>query len=839
MNRIIPQVNQSKKVLPPWMDPKELVSVSKKELDDRGKGMAIKKIASNDIITYSFACGNCKKTFYKDSNELQSQENLQKRAGVKEIKYNCPICSSDLTPYNSTLKLSAVSNAYANQTEVRKDLVKEASTYNTYVDRHLVFKSLNALQDFASKQGMWGARARYLTGDHIKEAGQEFPLLNNFNCELEWKYGRQQTARVTASIGIDQAGRFKMPRVFKTIDGKEWPFEKESVLKVEKEIPLYQPELPRKKTDLPTYKKPDISNFNVTSGLKTHADGAMNPGGAGMSYQPGQQVYNLGKPYTVKTVTPGQGVTVTDPITGQDMVISEQNTTGLSIYPGTTSSFRKKSNSPLNIQAMIDEEIEKILPGGTNDPGIGTPEWVHGVLENATNRDLDDTRRTIYDWEGPTGREKHGNILDLLLNAARLDGDNDSNSSDAARWYDAFIQSSLSPFGSSPHKTSGRFSGKRGTPNPNMKDVATNWLTLRNSFKLKSNLQESSLGKEVGKESRQIQALKDVGYSPEMPGKDKTGHDKLHNLPFSEEREIGVGLTDFPFGEKRDSSNGLPTDKDKQQGYRIPFNEMNDNQVKDRERFPTQDLLHLPSTPVRDLNIYDNFSIEKMEKEAVLDILGIAKIAGEGGEEIPERDVIFQHYKKSPPKKEFKEPEVINEATGGVKEMITKFKQTQVNIELLQNQIKEKEKPLLEALQNSSKELRGELSYQQDILKSYLGRLWKRLDDVKDKIVFYEQSILGNIETNKIVTKPASLPEILDRAAKMEPQVVEVIERIKALIENERTQEVIEKLLVEYPISEVQKPKLKSSSSEVNVFMSWLVEAGEVMDGIDELISNM
>lgn len=834
MNRIIPQENQVKKELPSWMNANELVESSQRELGDRKREFVQK--ASNDIITYSFVCGNCKKTFFTNSRDLQAQKNLQKRAGALEIQYTCPDCSSPLTPYNSTLKLSAVSNVYANQTEVRKDLAKEASTYNTYIDRHLVFRSLNALQNFASKQGMWGARARYLNGERVKEAGQEFPILNNFNCELEWQYGLQQVARVTASIGIDQAGKFKMPRVFKTADGKEWPFEKESVLRVEKEISLYQPELPQKKTDLPTYKRPDISNFRATSSLKKKSDGAMNPGGVGMSYQPGQQVYNLGKPYTIKTVTPGQGVTVTDPTTGQDMVISEQNSNGLSLYPGATSSLEKMHVSPLNIQAMVDEEIGKIFPEDTNKLVIGTPEWVENVLNNTTGDDLDNSRRTTYDWGGPTGKEPNGNLLDILLDAASSEGEGHFTSVDAVRWLDNFYNSPLYPKGSSKI-ASGRVPGKLGTPNPNMKNVASNWLSIRNSIKLKSNLQEPTPKKEIGKESRQVQALRDLGYDPEKIEKDKTGHDKLHNLPFSEDVEVEVGLTDFPFGEKRDNSTGLPTDKDKQQGYRIPFSEMDDNLVRDREKFPTQDLLRLPSTPVRDLDIYNNSSVAEMEKSAVLDILGIEKFSDEEGE-IPERDVMYKPYKKAPPSKEFIEPDVINEATGGVKEMITKFKQTQAKIESLQNQIKEKERPLLESVQNSSKELRGELSSQQDILKSYLGRLWKRLDEVKDKFVFYEKSIMGNLELNKLVTKPATLSEIMERAAMVEPQAVEVIERIKALIENERTREVIEKTLVEYPISEVQKPKLKSASSD-DVFIGWLAEASEVMDDIDSLISNM
>ena len=61
---------------------------------------------------------------------------------------------------------------------------------------------------------------------------------------------------------------------------------------------------------------------------------------------------------------------------------------------------------------------------------------------------------------------------------------------------------------------------------------------------------------------------------------------------------------------------------------------MDKNQVKNRERFNNQDLLHLRSTPVRELDIYK----KELEKEAVLDLVGLKKKADLVEESLGDRE---------------------------------------------------------------------------------------------------------------------------------------------------------------------------------------------------------
>jgi len=274
MARVIPNfINEREITLPSWLDPYAIVEAAKGKESGQVSEDRLQKTASvqtTDTKVISYSCATCRKIYPLEAAALKSQANLAKRSNI-EVNYTCPKCSSVLVPYKSIRMIGQVDNRHSDNVAVEKDLQKEAST-NSYVDKLVILKSLSALSKFASKMGMHGATAHYKRADHITLAGQEYPIANNIECDLQWSYGQRQTGRATATISVDVAGNFVFPTVFK-IGNKEIPFTKEAVKDAEKTVDFRHPLQSRRQTDQPHYRPSDPSRANVvTASQRVYAE---------------------------------------------------------------------------------------------------------------------------------------------------------------------------------------------------------------------------------------------------------------------------------------------------------------------------------------------------------------------------------------------------------------------------------------------------------------------------------------------------------------------------------------------------------------------------------------
>ncbi len=395
-------------------------------------------------------------------------------------------------------------------------------------------------------------------------------------------------------------------------------------------------------------------------------------------------------------------------------------------------------------------------------------------------------------------------------------------------------------------KTLGKTTGFNKTAHA--KTMSKNWKMIRDEImKGEDDIKLSSmLSVSLDKMSRQARALHDIGYRAEKPQVDEKGRDKETGVPVGEKKEIEVGLTEFPKEEKRDTSVGHPLDSDK--GYRVPFKDMDENQLNDREHFENEKKLHIRYTPVEDISVVDkkkkNYGLSELESEALQKVVGIVKRADEVNEKLPPespqkqetpidiREPQFKPYKKSPPN--YQEPQVIEEAKGGVSEAITKFKQVQKEIESLKAQIEEKRKPLMESIQSVTKPYTEDLTKAQDLANTYLKLIYNRLDELDDRIVWYEESIVGNMDIQSIKAAPPSVAQIINKVKDIAPEILEKLMKVKAFLENENTKEVLERYVVEYPISKIQEPKIKHASLD-DSFVDWLSEASSMLEELDSL----
>ena len=260
---IIPTKNQNvRNNIPNWMNPKLVIQAGKKALGMKKEA----SIESNPIVV-SYLCMNCNKTFQASNPEFIKQATLARKAKTV-VELSCPICSNKVTANKTIEGIKPVSNLQSIQTEKRLDLTKEASMgdHNSQVEQHFTYKAIQALSDYAADQGMFAPTVRYLRGERSTRPEMKFATLNDIECSIEWLFGRRQKMYCTASVKMDSQGKYEFPKTFKVASGKEYPFEEKYIRSIEYESSFPQQTVTRKKTDIPVYRKPDITRSFAPSG---------------------------------------------------------------------------------------------------------------------------------------------------------------------------------------------------------------------------------------------------------------------------------------------------------------------------------------------------------------------------------------------------------------------------------------------------------------------------------------------------------------------------------------------------------------------------------------------
>jgi hypothetical protein len=369
--------------------------------------------------------------------------------------------------------------------------------------------------------------------------------------------------------------------------------------------------------------------------------------------------------------------------------------------------------------------------------------------------------------------------------------------------------------------------------NGNVQNMAKRWNQHVKELKEKQASENALLHpvskdpKTIDRMSRQERFAADLGFSPTKPNTDLTGHDKKTNIPVKETKPIEVGMTEFPYDQDKNTSTGVESGK----GYDIPFQEMNDNQVEEREYFNNMNKLPLQRMKREELKDYvgdtkeehnygysNQATTEQEEtKFALLSAMGIEKLAEEEttGVETPEgpieKPVQHKELKKAPGIEGYVEPEVIPEASGKVSEAITKFYNTQKEIDEAKRLLSEKRKPLEESLKEISKPFEEDIKGKTALLNSYMNMIYEQLLKSDTQISHYEKKIFAAYQQVKFTVPNVTLAQVLAKAGTIDLKLQEEIKKIKAMLENLNTQEVLEKTLYEYPVSKQHERKIQTS----------------------------
>ncbi len=276
---------------------------------------------------------------------------------------------------------------------------------------------------------------------------------------------------------------------------------------------------------------------------------------------------------------------------------------------------------------------------------------------------------------------------------------------------------------------------------------------------------------------------------------------------------------------------------------------MEENHVKEREQFDNKQRLPINVMPWKDLREMvggkepkENLGLNHTEASALAKAVGMTKVAEneDTGEKKPPVELPIQQktLKTAPKIKEYQEPAVISPAEGKLKEVITKWRGVQSEINTIKEQMQKKVAPLQQAVTDASapfQEQQGKLVKE---LNTYLNLVYSKLGETEDKVAAYEDIILARLERQIETGGNVSMVELLNELQKNLPEIHAKVAELKTQMEEAKLQPAIERFLYEYPKSKVQEKKVTSAadSFSLDTIISTLVGWADILNDILELI---
>jgi len=245
---------------PKWFNIKQLVESAKSSISKK-ESAGIKKTAATNIVTVSYRDSKGHVIQATDPiivSQLAKGKDLIDSYGGKLVPHKQ--IKTYVKPENTHIQAEASEKRISE----KERQIHPSYLVDSTMNRHIQYKALQALTDYAASFGMWGVRARYLNGKNASMAGKNFQGYREITAELSWPIGPRLRQYVVASVGVDVGGKFVMPKIFKTADGVEHSFTKEAVGDLLKGKEFTKPSRDvRKRSDIPVFRKPDPTRFQA------------------------------------------------------------------------------------------------------------------------------------------------------------------------------------------------------------------------------------------------------------------------------------------------------------------------------------------------------------------------------------------------------------------------------------------------------------------------------------------------------------------------------------------------------------------------------------------------
>jgi hypothetical protein len=255
--------NNNGRGIPKWLDVKKVVAAAVEMRAKIANAIPLKSTASTSekriVISYRDSKGH-----------VISAEDPFVVAQVAKGAKPCDAHGNELLPYKMVNAHAAMADANIQSVSTEKRIAtNERQIHPSYmvdstINRHLQYKALQSLSDFANECGLYGARAKYVMGKNASVAGKQFQGYTEITADISWLVGPRFRKTVTATVGIDAGNKLVMPKVFKSADGTEHPFTKEAVGEMLKGIEFSKPSREiRRRSDVPVFKKPDPTRYKA------------------------------------------------------------------------------------------------------------------------------------------------------------------------------------------------------------------------------------------------------------------------------------------------------------------------------------------------------------------------------------------------------------------------------------------------------------------------------------------------------------------------------------------------------------------------------------------------
>ncbi len=494
------------------------------------------------------------------------------------------------------------------------------------------------------------------------------------------------------------------------------------------------------------------------------------------TFQPNQLVVNPadGKSYQVQQQTQGQGVTLLDPQTQQQVMVSEQDSQNL-----------KPSIKTSLLEQMVDDLLKE--------------------------------KEIIAKKKEEKNKDKLARNLSIESIASEIVAE--------------LTGSQMPP---TQVETKRRMPEMFSRWNETRKRLRTRSMMSEEELKKSPTYKESRQERAV--EELGLDKVAVTGYDPyEGDLIKEVGRDKKTGLPMRGGDDIEVGMTEFPKDvdkEKNPEGYSAMTMEEMDNKFEEEHPHFKNEQylpdyTKKREESDTYLSRNDRRKKIKDLREdfpkprYSTQDSEEQRKEAMLDsMIGFEKKA----DDVTKLPVQFKDVKKAPGSDMgYTEPEVLQQASPDVKAAIELLKTTEDEIKSIKTTIDEKTKPLQQAIMDATKELNTQMAEKAALLKSCLDILHDELSKTEDKVAVMGDEIYTALDREKAVAPAATLPQILKKAQEVNPQIVEEINKIKAAIESDNTKLVLEQYVYKYPVSDVQKKKI-SSDSTIDTLVQEIVE---------------
>ena len=547
------------------------------------------------------------------------------------------------------------------------------------------------------------------------------------------------------------------------------------------------------------------------------------------TFQPNQQVINPldGRQYEVRQQNQGQGVTLVDPQTQQELMVSEQESQNLK--PALKTSMAENY-----VDRLINKMSGKECLPDTKEKADFLVNYLEGLEEEVSLGEVKDSLEEVVDGEifdSLENKEKVSKeeVVELVRGKVReWLGNSKGWEEKAVKTLSTFVGKSKESKFSLGILANEIVEELMGEKLPEVNIVSSlnikrgfkmnNWHETRKKLRTHSQMsQEEIKSLPTYKESVDERLKRESKYTPyEGELDEEVGRDKKTGLPMrGGGGEYEIGMTEFP----------KDVDKEKDpEGYgKMTMEEMDRKFEEERPHFKNEQYLPDYTKKREESNTYlsgeeKNKKIKDLRKnfpepryssqEELIDSM-IGKVAGD--EDVTKLPIQYKDVKKAPGKDmEYVEPDVLNEVGPDVRVAIELFKSTQEEINTLQTQIQEKTKPLQQAIIDATKDLQSGMAEKAALLKTCLDMIYEELGNTKDKVGVMGEEIYAAVSREKAVAPAASLSQILKKAEQVQPQLVKEINKIKAAVESDNTKLVLEQFLYKYPVSEVQKKKLSS-----------------------------